>query len=214
MERVKRIALLVLLAGMTLAGPAAGQETRIILPLERFLPTNTLAYLSLPDAGALQSLLTLAGENRAALADRLVSDSQQRIAEQGLELELTAPSPAWAWVRRHAVEQTLSNLLDNACSYSDRGGRIRVSVAAAGDTVTLRVADSGIGISPGDQHRIFERFYRVDASRSRAVGGTGLGLSIVKHLVQAMGGRIDVESRLGQGSTFSGTLPAAAREHG
>ena len=76
MERVKRIALLVLLAGLTLAGPAAGQETRIILPLERFLPTNTLAYLSLPDAGALQSLLTLAGENRAALAERLVSGTE------------------------------------------------------------------------------------------------------------------------------------------
>jgi two-component system phosphate regulon sensor histidine kinase PhoR len=150
----------------------------------------------------------------AALADRLVSDSQQLIAEQGLELELTAPSPAWAWVRRPAVEQTLSNLLDNACSYTDSGGRIRVSVGVAGDAVTLCVADSGIGISPADQQRIFERFYRVDASRSRAVGGTGLGLSIVKHLVQSLGGRIDVESQIGRGSTFTVTLPAAGPEHG
>ncbi len=150
----------------------------------------------------------------SALAERLAGDLQQRIAEQGLELELTAASPAWAWVRRQAVEQTLSNLLDNACSYTDPGGRIRVSVDAAGDSVTLCVADSGIGISPADQQRIFERFYRVDASRSRAVGGTGLGLSIVKHLVQSMGGRIDVESRLGQGSTFSVTLPAAGSELG
>jgi signal transduction histidine kinase len=76
--------------------------------------------------------------------------------------------------------------------------------------VTLCVSDTGIRISPGDQHRIFERFYRVDASRSRAVGGTGFGLSIVKHLVQSMGGRIEFESRLGHGSSFSVTLPTAA----
>jgi len=150
----------------------------------------------------------------AELAARLVGDSKQRIEEQGLELELAAPAPAWAWARRQAVEQTLSNLLDNACSYTDAGGRIRVSVAAEGDAVMLQVADSGIGISPEDQHRIFERFYRVDASRSRAVGGTGLGLSIVKHLVHSMGGRIDVESQLGRGSTFSVRLPAAPSDRG
>lgn len=150
----------------------------------------------------------------AELAARLVRDSRQRIEAHGIELSLTAPTSATAWVRRQAVEQTLANLLDNACSYTDPGGWIRVSVAAEGDAVTLCVADSGIGISPSDQHRIFERFYRVDASRSRAVGGTGLGLSIVKHLVHSMGGRIDVESQLGRGSTFSVTLPAAVPEPG
>jgi two-component system phosphate regulon sensor histidine kinase PhoR len=148
----------------------------------------------------------------AELATRLVGDARPRIRDQGLELELSAPSPAWAWVRPQALEQTLTNLLDNACSYSDSGGKVRVSVESAGGSVTLRVGDSGIGISPADQHRIFERFYRVDASRSRAVGGTGLGLSIVKHLVQSMGGRIDVESQLGRGSTFSVSLPAADPE--
>jgi len=148
----------------------------------------------------------------AELASRLVGDARARIRDQGLELEFSAPAPAIAWARPQAIEQTLTNLLDNACSYTDSGGTIRVSVAAEGNAVKAVVADSGIGISTTDQHRIFERFYRVDASRSRAVGGTGLGLSIVKHLVQSMGGRIDVESQLGRGSTFSVTLPAADSE--
>ena len=94
---------------------------------------------------------------------------------------------------------------------SQAGFEVDTAAVAEGEVVTLRVADSGIGISPDDQQRIFERFYRVDASRSRALGGTGLGLSIVKHLVHSMGGTIDVESRLGSGSTFTVRLPRADR---
>ncbi|PYV05670.1 MAG: hypothetical protein DMG26_04905 [Acidobacteria bacterium] len=73
----------------------------------------------------------------------------------------------------------------------------------------MAVADTGIGIPSGDLSRIFERFYRVDRARSREVGGTGLGLSIVKHVVDRMGGKIDVESTLGKGSTFTLRLPVA-----
>ena len=80
------------------------------------------------------------------------------------------------------------------------------------DENRVRVADTGIGIPRSDQERIFERFYRVDTSRSRALGGTGLGLSIVKHLVRRMGGEIGVESEPGKGSTFSFWLPKANRD--
>jgi two-component system phosphate regulon sensor histidine kinase PhoR len=146
----------------------------------------------------------------AEVAAALVRDSQERVSTRGLELEIEVGAPAWIRARRQDVEQTLTNLIDNACSYTDEGGRIRVSVASEGNFVVVRVADTGIGISPGDQRRIFERFYRVDASRSRALGGTGLGLSIVKHLVHSMGGTIDVESRLGVGSTFTVRLPVAS----
>jgi two-component system phosphate regulon sensor histidine kinase PhoR len=102
----------------------------------------------------------------------------------------------------------VSNLIDNAIKYTPEGGRVRVSARAAGDEVVIEVADSGIGIPAEDLPRIFERFYRVDKSRSREMGGTGLGLSIVKHVVQVHGGIVDVESTVGKGTTFRVKLPA------
>jgi two-component system phosphate regulon sensor histidine kinase PhoR len=84
-----------------------------------------------------------------------------------------------------------------------------VTAAVEGSEMVMSVEDTGIGIPKADQERIFERFYRADAARSRESGGTGLGLSIVKHLVEAHGGRIRVESEVGQGSTFYVHLPLA-----
>jgi signal transduction histidine kinase len=107
------------------------------------------------------------------------------------------------------VEQILSNLLSNAARYTDPGGRIDVAVEARDGCLEVAVADTGIGIPEADLERIFERFYRVDAARSRVIGSTGLGLSIVKHLVRAMGGETRVESQLGKGSRFSFILPLA-----
>ena len=91
--------------------------------------------------------------------------------------------------------------------YTPPGGQIMVSASADGAEVTFTVSDTGIGIPRADQSRIFERFYRVDVARSREVGGTGLGLSIAKHLVEVHGGRIWVESEVGQGSQFHFTVP-------
>ena len=110
---------------------------------------------------------------------------------------------------RGALDQILSNLLSNAARYSNPGSRIDVYLLEQDGYVAIRVEDTGIGIPAGDLERIFERFYRVDAARSRAVGSTGLGLSIVKHLVRAMGGEIHVESELGTGTRFTFTLPVA-----
>jgi two-component system phosphate regulon sensor histidine kinase PhoR len=106
------------------------------------------------------------------------------------------------------LERAVSNLVDNAIKYTPEGGRIRVSAKSAGSEVLIEVADSGIGIPPEDVPRVFERFYRVDKSRSREMGGTGLGLSIVKHVVHVHGGSVDVESAVGKGSTFRVRLPA------
>jgi two-component system sensor histidine kinase SenX3 len=106
------------------------------------------------------------------------------------------------------LETAMTNLVQNAVAYSEPGARVAVTSQASGDCVELRVSDNGIGIGEADQKRIFERFYRVDAHRSRASGGTGLGLSIVKHVAQAHGGEVSVWSRLGQGSTFTLRLPA------
>jgi two-component system phosphate regulon sensor histidine kinase PhoR len=108
-----------------------------------------------------------------------------------------------------SFRQIVDNLLDNACKYTPAGGRIQVRVAQSNGHVGIEVQDTGIGIEPRDQDRVFERFYRVDKARSRELGGTGLGLSIVKHLALALGGRVSLESTPGKGSTFRVELPAA-----
>lgn len=110
----------------------------------------------------------------------------------------------------HSFQEILENLLDNAVRYTSEGGTITISATVKGNEIEIAVSDNGIGIPKVDQARIFERFYRVDAARSRESGGTGLGLSIVKHLVEAQGGRIKVVSEVGSGSAFYVTLPLRA----
>jgi two-component system phosphate regulon sensor histidine kinase PhoR len=107
------------------------------------------------------------------------------------------------------LEQVLTNLLDNAIKFTPEGGTITISAADIGPQVRVDVSDTGIGIPSTAIPRIFERFYRVDTARSREMGGTGLGLSIVKHIVQAHGGSVSVDSLPGKGSTFSFTLKKA-----
>jgi two-component system phosphate regulon sensor histidine kinase PhoR len=113
---------------------------------------------------------------------------------------------------RQYLEQIFSNILDNAIKYGHERGRIVISATERDQReVEISVKDDGIGIPKEDLFRVFERFYRVDKGRSRELGGTGLGLSIVKHIVQAHGGRIWVESQLGEGSTFYFTLPICGK---
>jgi signal transduction histidine kinase len=107
------------------------------------------------------------------------------------------------------LHDVLQNLVDNAIQYTPPGGRIRVSARVNSNEVVIEVADTGIGIPLIDQERIFERFYRVDAARSREAGGTGLGLSIAKHIIDAHNGRLWVESTVGEGSRFSLSIPLA-----
>lgn len=112
---------------------------------------------------------------------------------------------------RRALEQVVMNLLENAIKYAGEGAHVTLRAAARGDRVELAVADDGVGIPAAHLGRLFERFYRVDAGRSRELGGTGLGLSIVKHLVEIMGGAIRVESEPGRGACFTiRFLPAGA----
>jgi signal transduction histidine kinase len=108
------------------------------------------------------------------------------------------------------LRQVLVNLVENAVKYSPGGGTVSVRAAARGDTVALEVADEGIGIPDRDRRRIFDRFVRLDPTLSRGVGGTGLGLYISRELVERMGGRIEVRSTEGVGSTFTVLLSAAS----
>ncbi|MCP4007730.1 MAG: HAMP domain-containing protein [bacterium] len=143
------------------------------------------------------------------IIESVVADFGPRFQEAAIELKLHANQVPRCYANRGALEQILSNLLSNAARYSNPGSRVDVYCEQRGIRLEIRVADTGIGIPEGDRERIFERFYRVDAARSRALGSTGLGLSIVRHLVRAMDGQIHLTSEVGKGSTFSFTLPIA-----
>jgi two-component system phosphate regulon sensor histidine kinase PhoR len=168
--------------------------------------TDDLLRLSQMDADRLG--LEIRGVGVQQFVESCVETAQRPAAERDLRISVNLSSrlPDMAADRRRLAE-VLQNLLDNAIQYTPPGGQIMLSASANGSEVTFTVSDTGIGIPQTDQPRIFERFYRVDVARSREVGGTGLGLAIAKHLVEAHGGRIWVESEVGQGSQFHFTVP-------
>jgi PAS domain S-box-containing protein len=130
-----------------------------------------------------------------------------RAEDKGIEVVVeTAPGLPAVAADALRLGHALGNLLDNAVTYTDRGGRITLGAAAAGDQVTLTIADTGCGIPPEYRHRIFDRFFRVPGQSIE--GGTGLGLAIAQEIVAAHGGSIVCESRVGAGTTFRLTLPA------
>jgi two-component system phosphate regulon sensor histidine kinase PhoR len=133
---------------------------------------------------------------------------EERATEKRMRMSGTLPSALPA-VRGDAtaLERVLSNLIDNAIKYCPEGAAVVVTAEDLGGKLRVTVGDNGPGIEARHLPRLFERFYRCDAGRSRAMGGTGLGLSIVKHLVEAMGGTVEVESSPGQGARFSFTVP-------
>ena len=130
-----------------------------------------------------------------------------RAREKDIQIHLDCPDDLEASVDSNLIEQAVVNLLDNAVAYSDQGSEIRIEAVSDDTNVIVRCKDRGIGIEKKHLPRIFERFYRVEKARSRKMGGTGLGLAIVKHIARAHGGRVTVESALGQGSIFSIYLP-------
>ncbi|HLS44761.1 MAG TPA: ATP-binding protein [Ornithinicoccus sp.] len=157
----------------------------------------------------------------AVLPDRLVPVDVAACAEEAVEhtrvvagrhritvTSSAAPDQVMVHGDAELVITAIRNLVTNAINYSGDGSHIAVVTRRRGDLVEVSVTDQGQGISPEDQERIFERFYRVDAARSRATGGTGLGLSIVKHICANLGGDVVVWSQMGQGSTFTIRLPA------
>ena len=141
----------------------------------------------------------------------LVAEVASRLAPQAEKADITLTntlrSPLVVPADRDEMAQVLVNLLDNAIAYTPPGGLVTLSASETAETVSVFVADTGIGILSHDIPRLFERFYRADKARSRASGGTGLGLSIVKHIVENHGGTVGVESEYNKGSVFSFTLP-------
>jgi len=145
------------------------------------LPFETVDLYEIAEETATELADTAAAKNVA------VSVTGERIAIQGI---------------RRLLHEILFNLCDNAIKYNRNGGTVEISVNRQENDAVISVKDSGIGIPPEHQTRVFERFYRVDKSRSRESGGTGLGLSIVKHAVQYHNGRIDLRSNPGEGTTI------------
>ncbi len=143
---------------------------------------------------------------RVDLADvcRAVAGRFQGFApEREIVLQLNETQPVFARSHRAAAEQVLAILLDNAITFTPAGGNVGVGASLQNGKATVSVSDSGIGISTEDRQRIFDRFYRADPARSRSSGGAGLGLSIAAELMSAQDGRIEVESEVGTGSTFT-----------
>jgi two-component system, OmpR family, sensor histidine kinase SenX3 len=144
--------------------------------------------------------------------DRIMAEVLDRTKTPGsakdIEVTFTGRRGLTVYGNENQLVTAVVNLVENAIAYSPESTEVRVSVTRDQDAISIAVLDQGIGIEPRDLDRIFERFYRADRARSRATGGTGLGLAIVKHIATNHGGRVDVTSTVGVGSTFTLRLPA------
>lgn len=169
---------------------------------------DDLQELSLAEAGELK--LACQAEDIAELINQTVAVVQARAAEKGVAVSIDLPDKLPPVnIDSHRISQVSRNLLENAVAHTTKGDAITVAARQQGNWVEVSVADTGEGIPAEDLPNIFERFYRVDKSRARATGGGGLGLTIAKRLIEAHGGKIEVQSELGKGSRFSFTVPVA-----
>ncbi len=171
-----------------------------LLSLSRLEQEHEKALLATQDT-AIRGLLQAA-----------IRTCEPKAQARDIRLELACPEDLRTAVNGPLLEQAVLNLVDNATKYSEPGRSVQVRASPEGGELVVAVRDYGCGIAPEHLPRIFERFYRVDKSRSRSLGGTGLGLAIVKHIAQAHGGRVEVESIVGEGSTFTIRLPNRASQ--
>ena len=169
---------------------------------------NDILDLSLIDTSRVRLVVEALDLNK--LINNMADSFRGQMVEKSLELKLNLP-PTLPPVRgdEARVIQVLGNLISNAWKYTPAGGRVTVRTRVVDGFVQVDVSDTGVGISEKDLGHIFERFYRADQAEVQTVSGIGLGLSIAKRLVELLGGKIWVESRVDQGSTFSFTLPLA-----
>jgi two-component system sensor histidine kinase SenX3 len=150
--------------------------------------------------------------------DRIIAEVVDRgrtaAAAKDIEVRVSGARGLTAYGNESQLVTAVANLVENAIAYSPEHTRVDVIVGDDRDGVQVTVRDEGIGVEPRDLDRIFERFYRADRARSRSTGGTGLGLAIVKHIATNHGGRVDVTSTVGEGSTFTLRLPARSPDVG
>jgi PAS domain S-box-containing protein len=196
---------------MEAVGALTGDQRKFLSVIKSNVDRLTTLVNDLLDISRMESgrmTLSLGAVRLDGLIHQVVVAMEARTREKGLTLRSEVPRdlPVVS-ADSDRVIQILTNLVANACQYTPTGGEIVVSAGVHGDEMRVSVRDTGIGIAPEDQEKIFVRFFRVDDPLVHETIGTGLGLSIVKSLVEMHGGRIEVESEVGEGSTFTFTLP-------
>jgi signal transduction histidine kinase len=169
---------------------------------------DDLQRLSRLEAG--QEQLERTALSPYTVIEKALRQATAQFEEKGVTLENLAPPATPAVLAdQDRLTQILLNLLGNALRYTPDGGKVSVSAAREQGWLAISVSDTGVGIAPEHLPHVFDRFYRVDESRSRSSGGSGIGLTIVRRLVEAHGGTIRADSRPGEGTTFTFTLPLA-----
>ncbi len=171
---------------------------------------SDLTDLSLIETGSIQ--LDLEAVELAALVEDVLAGLQSRAKDREVQLRAEVALSTLVRADRRRLEQILTNLVDNGIKFNRPGGSVTVRAPTVGPVVHIEVVDTGVGIPPDSLNRVFQRFYRVEKSRSRDAGGTGLGLAIAKHLVRLHEGEIRVESEVGVGSRFTVELLKASPE--
>lgn len=172
---------------------------------------NDLLTLSRLEAGGDGVEIEVEEWSLVDLVQGAIDECMHRAGEKQMDIELSGDRDCLVRVHATLMQQALVNLIDNAIKYSEPGQPVKVELSRRDECVEVAVIDRGPGIEQRHLARLFERFYRVDQGRSRQLGGTGLGLSIVKHIVNVHGGKVSVESTVGQGSVFSVVLPYSNR---
>ncbi|MDR1531086.1 MAG: PAS domain-containing protein [Clostridiales bacterium] len=183
------------------AGKLSAQTRRLIAVIEDII------RLSEFDEGGISR--EFSRFNLREVAELVLEGLKDKGRERNVTAAIAGSSPLWLTANRRMIDELLYNLVDNAIKYNHEGGRVIVSLREKDGACEISVADTGIGIPPAHIPHIFERFYRVDKSRSKKTGGTGLGLSIVKHIVEHHGGRIHAESAEGAGTEVICVIPKA-----
>ncbi len=191
-------------------GPVTDQQREFLEKIRRSIVHLTALVSDLVELGRIEASAELEMEpfHLESIIDAVVDGYRQITAEKGLTLKWEFTPLPLIRGNPHRLRRVVENLLSNAVKYNREGGWIAVSAECREGYIVVRVADSGIGIPPEDLPHIFDRFYRVQRPETEDIEGTGLGLSIVKSIIEKHGGRVWVESRPGEGSTFTFLLPA------
>jgi two-component system, OmpR family, phosphate regulon sensor histidine kinase PhoR len=169
-----------------------------------------LLTLSRIERGTEEQMIELAREPVRGVLQAAVEMCEKKADDKGVKIALTCPGDLVAEINAALLEQAVVNLLDNAVKYSNPNTEVEVRAGREGAELVIDVADHGCGIEAQHLPRLFERFYRVDKARSRELGGTGLGLAIVRHIALAHRGSVNVQSTIGEGSTFCLRLPVSS----
>jgi heavy metal sensor kinase len=178
-----------------------------------FMSTVVANLLQIARSESGHEILKLETVNLRDVLNDLSPKIDSLAREKGILFTLNVEENVHVVGDRFKLVQLFSNIFDNAVKYTHKGGSVWATARAMGKLAVISISDTGVGIAPEHVAQIFERFYRVDKARSRSYGGAGLGLAIAKQIVESHGGRIDVESELGKGSTFNIFLPLKIQAH-